>query len=409
MPADELLPERAPALKRTLTLPLLALYGLGVTVGAGIYVLIGETAATAGVYAPMAFLIAAVVVGFTAYSYAELTTRMPVSAGEAAYVEAGLQSIWLARIVGLAVAASGIVSAAAVAIGAGGYLSGLTGLSPSLLTTGVVLTMGLIAWWGITQSVSLAAVITVIEILGLVWIISWGFGVAEPAGVTPREMIPPIAGDHWIGIGAASLLAFFAFVGFEDMVNVAEEVQDPRHTLPRAITITLFVATVLYVAVAVAVLVALPVDRLAGADAPLMLMFETAPLSVQKGFAAIAVVATVNGVLIQIVMASRVMYGMAKRGQLPMAFARISPGTQTPSVATAVVTLIILILSNFVPIADLAGGTSQIVLTVFVFVNLSLIAIKSKGAATEDIFTVPMVVPVLGVVTSIGLLATSLL
>ena len=193
------------------------------------------------------------------------------------------------------------------------------------------------------------------------------------------------------------------------MVNVAEEVQDPRHTLPSAITITLVVATLLYIAVATAVLVALPVDRLAGADAPLMLMFETAPTSIQTGFAAVAVVATVNGVLIQIVMASRVLYGMAKRGQLPIALTRISPGTRTPSVATALVTAIILGLSSFFPIAELAGGTSQIVLAVFIFVNLSLIGLKRQGTPPKDIFTVPMAVPVLGVITSIGLLATSFL
>lgn len=395
-------------LKRTLTLPLLTLYGLGVTVGAGIYVLVGETADLAGTLAPFAFVLAAVVVGFTAYSYAELSTRFPVSAGEAAYVEAGLRQTWLARLIGLAVALSGIVSASAVAIGAGAYLSDLTGWPGEVLTVATVLLMGLIAWWGITESVTLAAVITVIEILGLALVILWGFWIAEPRGVGLAEMIPDPTGIPWAGVGAASVLAFFAFVGFEDMVNVAEEVREPRRTMPIAITVTLVVATMLYIAVAAAVLVALPLSELAGAEAPLTLMFQDAAEAVQAAFSAIAVVATVNGVLIQMVMASRVLYGMASRGHLPKALGQVSRLTRTPTLATALVTALILLLSGVLPIAALASGTSQVVLIVFVFVNLSLIALKLRGSEIEDAFKVPLVVPIIGTVTSAGLLTVSL-
>lgn len=388
---------------------MLALYGLGVTVGAGIYVLIGETAALAGPFAPVAFLVAALVVGFTAFSYAELVTRFPVSAGEAAYVEAGLQRVWIARLVGLAVAASGIVSASAVAIGAGGYLANLIDAPPNAMTIAVVLTMGVIAWWGISQSVAMAAVITVIEILGLVLVVVWGFGAENPKGVGFGAMIPSLELEHWTGIGAASLLAFFAFVGFEDMVNVVEEVKDPRHTLPRAIAITLIAASVLYVAVSCAVLWAAPLPLLTESQAPLTLVFSDASAQVQSGFASVAVIATVNGVLIQIIMASRVLYGMADRGHLPKVLAQVSPLTQTPSVATAGVVLVILILTQALPIERLASHTSQIVLTVFVFVNLSLLALKLRGDTQADAFRVPAAVPVLGLLTSVALVSTSVL
>ncbi|GAA6202883.1 hypothetical protein [Aquicoccus sp. SU-CL01552] len=187
-----------PKLNRALTLPLVALYGLGVTVGAGIYVLVGQTAALAGPFAPVAFILAAVVVGFTAFSYAELSTRLPVSAGAAAYVAAGLNTIWIAQIVGLAVALSGIVSASAVAIGAGGYLADLTGL---------------LAWWGITQSVIAAAVITLIEIAGLLGVVLWAGIAEEPSGLSITDMVPPISGAHWAGIAAASVLAFSPLSG----------------------------------------------------------------------------------------------------------------------------------------------------------------------------------------------------
>ncbi|MEL6549020.1 MAG: amino acid permease [Pseudomonadota bacterium] len=397
-----------------LTLPLVVLYGLGVTVGAGIYVLIGETVALAGVFAPVSFLLAAVVVAFTAFSYAELSTRFPVSAGAAVYVAAGLKRVWLAQGVGLAVALSGIVSASTVAIGAGQYMTDLLGTSAPLMAVLVVLVMGVLAWWGITQSVGVAALITVIEIAGLVGVILWAATIAEPSGLLVTDFVPPPTGPHWAGIAAASVLAFFAFVGFEDIVNIAEEARDPRHVLPRAIAITLLVTTLVYIAVVASVLLAVPLDLLAGSDAPLALVFSAAPGGVQVTFSAIALVATINGVLIQIIMASRVLYGMADRGQLPGVLARVSPRTRTPSVATAVVVGLILLFSQALPIEVLAGYTSQIVLVIFLFVNLALLAIKRTGAEPDassfavDHFNVPSLVPLLGLVTSVLLLAVSL-
>lgn len=399
-----------PTLRRALTLPLLTLYGLGVTIGAGIYVLVGATAAKAGIYAPVSFLIAAVVVAFTAFSYAELATRFPVSAGEAAYVEAGFGAGWLTVTVGLLVALSGIVSASAIAIGAASYLASMTGLSVSALTIGTVLAMGLLAAWGIAQSVIVAAVVTVIEIGGLLLVISWGFGTASGNVVALPDLIPPLQGVQWHGIGAASLLAFFAFVGFEDMANVAEEVKDPARTFPRAIILTLIVATLLYVFTATAVIVSVPMNDLAGSAAPLALVFANAPQIARDAFAVIAVVATVNGILIQIIMASRVIFGLASRGHLPRQLARISPHTRTPIVATTLVVVAIVLLTQALPITALAERTSQIVLAVFVLVNLALLRLKGQTKVQFNThFTVPRAVPILGVLTSLALLTTMLL
>jgi amino acid transporter len=397
------------SLQRTLNAPLLTLYGLGVTVGAGIYVLVGSTAGQAGAYAPVAFLVAAFVVAFTALSYAELSTRFPVSSGEAAYIEAGFKSGWLATLVGLAVAVSGTVSASAIAIGAASYLHDLTGLAPIILILIVVAVMGLIATWGITQSVIVAAIITVIEILGLLFVIFWSIGVADPQGLAIAQMVPPVLGDHWTGIAAASLLAFFAFVGFEDMANVAEEVKDPTNTMPRAIIWTLVLATLLYVATTVSVLMVVPLDRLTSDTGSLTLVFDGAPLRVKQIFGMVAIVATVNGVLIQMIMASRVLYGLADRGHLPAALAHVSPRTRTPIVATVSIVAIIALLSTTMPIDALAEWTSQIVLVVFVLVNLSLIRLKVAGQLDGDYFQVPIVVPAMGVITSVALFATAFL
>jgi len=398
-----------PKLRRALNAPLLTLYGLGVTVGAGIYVLVGATAAQAGPYAPIAFLLAAIVVAFTAFSYAELSTRYPVSAGEAAYVDAGFGRRWLTTLVGLAVATSGIISAAAVSIGAASYLHPLTGIAAPILTIAVVAVMALVALWGITQSVVIAGVITVIEISGLALVIFWGFGVAEPAGVSIAQMIPPLKGAHWAGIGAASVLAFFAFVGFEDMANVAEEVKDPTRTMPRAIIWTLVLATVIYIAATAAVLKAVPLDTLSASAAPLALVFDGAPLQLQQGFGLIAVVATVNGVLIQMIMASRVLYGLGDRGHLPAIFATVSPRTQTPVFATLCIAAVIMVLTQTLPIEALATRTSQVVLIIFALVNVALIRLKHRGPPIAPYFRVPAVVPYLGLTTSVLLFITSLL
>ncbi len=387
-------------LRRALTTPLLTLYGLGVTVGAGIYVLVGATADIAGPFAAFSFVVAALVVSLTALSYAELATRFPVSAGEAAYVEAGFQKRWMAVFVGLAVAASGIISASAVAIGAASYLHALTGFAIPVLTVSVVLIMGLIALWGITESVFVAAVITIIEIAGLLFVMGWGMSVQDPQGYGISSMLPPLELDAWRGIFAASLLAFFAFVGFEDMANVAEEVKDPVRTIPKAILLTLVLATVLYLGTSMTVLLVVPIDVLSTSAAPLALVFSNAPEVIKQGFSAVAIVATVNGVLIQMIMASRVIYGLADRDHLPKVLAVVPKATQTPLVATLLVVAIIVLLTQTIPIGTLAERTSQIVLGVFVTVNVSLILLKMKPDEAAKHFCVPLVVPILGVITS---------
>lgn len=402
--------DKRPTLRRALTLPLLTLYGLGVTIGAGIYVLVGATAAEAGTYAPISFLVAALVAAFTAFSYAELATRFPVSAGEAAYVEAGFGASWLTVAVGLLVALSGIVSASAIAIGAASYLTAIIGLPAPALMIGLVLAMGLVAAWGIAQSVIVAAVVTIIEIGGLFMVIAWGFGSASETAVVLQDLIPPLGGGHWFGIGAASLLAFFAFIGFEDMANVAEEVKEPTRTFPKAIILTVIIAALLYMATTTAVIFVVPMADLTGSAAPLALVFANAPQVVRDAFAAIAVVATINGILIQIIMASRVFFGLANKGYLPRRLARVSERTQTPIAATALVVIVIVILTQAFPIEALAEKTSQIVLVVFVLVNLALLRVKRQvSVQLQPHFTVPCLVPVFGAMTSLALLTTALM
>jgi APA family basic amino acid/polyamine antiporter len=402
--------DNKPTLQRRLSLPLLVLYGLGVTVGAGIYVLVGATAAKAGYYAPVSFLLAAGVVAFTGFTYSELSTRFPVSAGEAAYVRDGFNSRVLAIVVGLMVAISGMVSSAAVSIGATAYLGNLIPVSPFILTILIVLVLGMTAAWGILESVVMAAIITLIEIGGLCLVIFYGFTLKPDLLSEFGRLVPPLEVGAWTGIVSAGLLAFFAFVGFEDMANVAEEVKDPGRNMPKAIIFTLVTATAIYLAVVSVVVLIVPMDVLRESAAPLTLIFENATDTTKGIFNAIAAIATINGVLIQMIMASRVLYGLASQGSLPKAIAYIHPVTHTPVVATVLVVAIILALALFLPIVKLAETTSLIVLMVFMAVNLALISIKLKGNPVQgDIFLVPLWVPVSGFLTSMLLLVSGLI
>ncbi len=399
-----------PGLKRRLTLPLLTLYGLGVTVGAGIYVLVGTTAAKAGFYAPVSFLLAAAVVAFTSFSYSEFGTRYPVSAGEAAYVRNGFNRPTMALIVGLMVTASGVISSAAIAIGAAAYLENIVPLSTVTLTVCVILGLGLVAAWGIFESVAIAALFTLIEIGGLCFVVYYGFSTNPDLLKDIGSLVPPFELGAWSSIVSAGLLAFFAFVGFEDIANVAEEVDNPRRNLPAAIILTLVVATILYLAVVSTVVLAVPMDELTASAAPLSLVFENAGEATWAAFTIIASVATINGVLIQMIMASRVLYGLASQGNLPAKLAYIHPVTHTPLVATALVVATILLCALFLPITQLAEATSLIVLSVFVLVNLALILLKLRGQPAGDhVFEVPLAVPVIGTISSLMLLLTAML
>ncbi len=359
------------ALKRSLGPVLLTLYGVGTTIGAGIYVLIGEVALVAGPWTAYGFLLAAVLAGLTALSFAELAARLPRSAGEALYVREAFQSPALSLTIGLLVAAAGIISAAGIVVGSAGYVRTFIDVSPIVVAAVLCLGLGGLAVWGITESTSAAAALTVVEIVGLALVIGVGVTSETTAGLPLAEIAAPSTPLPVVGLFASAILAFYAFIGFEDMVNVAEEVKRPARNIPIAIVMTLAVAGFLYLAVAVAALSVIPLDRLAGSEAPLSVVFEAGGGD-PRVLGAIAILATVNGVLVQMVMASRVLFGLSRQGALPQGLGRVNPMTRTPVVATVIVVSIIFLLAVSFPIAALAGTTSLVNLAIFALCNLAL-------------------------------------
>lgn len=390
-------------LKRSINLPLMILYGLGTTIGAGIYALIGKVAGEAGMLAPWAFLLAALLAAFTAFSYAEMCARYPHAAGAARYVGEGLGNRRLALVVGLLVALAACVSAAALTRAFASHLTELVAWPPEPIIISVVLLIGLIAAWGISESVMAAALVTLVEVGGLVLVI---FSAGEYLAALPQrlaELTPTPDTGAWAGVLAASLLAFYAFLGFEDMVNLAEELRDVRRAMPLAIAATLAITTGLYVVLALVAVLAVTPAELEASGAPLALVYERTG-SAQAGpiIAVIALFAIINGVLVQVILTARVSYGLASQGALPRFLGRVHPGTRTPLPATAVAVTAVLALALWFPLTQLAEATSVITLAVFTLVNLALLRLKLTQPAPHGIFQAPLWIPATGFAVSLG-------
>lgn len=387
-------------LNRSITLPFITLYGIGTIIGAGIYVLTGKVAQISGFYAPLAFIISALIAAFTGLSYAELSSRYPLSAGEAVYVLKGLRSKRLSTLIGWLVVATGVVSAATISIGFVGYFKLFVPLPDYQVIIGIVSLMFIIAAIGVNISIGIASIITLMEIGGLLYII---FLTGDSLLTLPEQwekLTPPLQSADMSIIFLGAFLAFYAFIGFEDMVNMAEEVKKPEKTLPKAIILSLLISGLLYFIISLISVLAIPLDVLTQSEAPL------ADLVAQKGNLAvgligiIGMIAVTNGALVQIIMGSRVLYGMGNQGVGPKLLAKVNPWTKTPLLATFIISLTILVLALFFPIVTLAKCTTFIILFVFAMVNLSLICIKSRDKNPHQGISFPLIIPLIGLLFS---------
>lgn len=391
-------------LNRVIGLPGLCLYGIGVTLGAGIYALVGEIAGLAGLYAPWAFILAGTLAAFTGLSYAELGSRYPESAGEAAYLAHGFKRRWLTAAAGYGVALSGSISSAVVLHGFAGYLGELAPVPGWIAILGALVVLVLVASWGVRESIWIAGIITLVEAGGLIAIVA----VAAPGAIAAP---PPDFGPvPWSGLFAASVMAFFAFIGFEDIANMAEEVKRPRRTLPLAILVTLSVSSVIYLAVAWVAVRALPPETLASEGGPLAAVFEQATGLSGDGIAVIALLAMVNGALVQIVMVARVLYGLSKRGLAPAALSTVHPRRRTPVLATFVAGSAIAIFAMSGALGPLAIAASTVTLLVFSLVNAALLALRlRREPGAPESFSVPIWVPAVGLTASLAVAVGTML
>jgi amino acid transporter len=346
--------------------------------------------------------------GLTALSFAELSGRFPRCAGAALYVKEAFSSEGLSLLVGFLVIAAGMVSSAAIINGFTGYLGEFIELDRITAIIIVSLAIGAITAWGIAESVTIAALVTVVEIGGLLLIIAVSFsGIAEQPERL-HELVPSMDRAGWYGIYAGSLLAFYAFIGFEDMVEVAEETRDVTRILPISIMLTLGITTILYIVVMATAVLAMPPEELAQSQAPLARVYEYYTGRDATIISIIGLFALINGALIQMIMASRVLYGMSSRRLLPQIVGRVNKRTQTPLVATALATIVVLILAIYGSLATLAEATSVIILVVFSLVNLSLLRVKRKDPKPAGLIVFPAIIPALGFLVSISFVLAEL-
>lgn len=402
-------------LRRVLGFWALVAFGVGDILGAGIYVLIGEIAGIAGHASWIAFGVALVVAGLTALSYAELGSRFPKSGGEAQFCQQGLGSPGLALMTGWLVLSSGIVSLATVARAFAGYALALFEVSApvALIGMAVVFLMGIAAInvWGIRQTSMLNILLTIVEVSGLIIVLVAGvFFLSGPNASDSTQIAGASGGAEGIGwsvIFQAGALAFFAFIGFEDMVNVAEEAKNPRRNMPRAILVAVAIAGLVYMLVIAVATRVVPPQELSASQAPLLEVVTRAAPSIPVWlFAAIALFAVGNTGLLNFVTASRLLYGMAGQKLVPGWFGTLHAKFQTPQRATVAVLIVAIILAASGTVSFLAGTTSVLILTVFFLVNVSLLAAKTcrrDRVPAHDGFTVPVIVPVIAAITCLVL------
>lgn len=383
---------------------MITFFGLGNILGAGIYVLVGKVAGEAGYYAPLAFLVASIIAAFSACTYAEMSARYPVSAGEAIFVHEGLNIRWLTIAVGILITLAGVASTSVLAHGFAGYLSVFIDVPQWLMIILIIVLLGALSLWGISESVLVASLLTLLEILGLAVIMVTGSDYLTSVNYAASVANQSLGAIPWLGVFSGGFLAFYAYLGFEDMVNVAEEVKEPEKNMPRAILLALVVSTVLYAGVSIVAVQAMSPEALAQSDAPLADVYTTMTGKAPVLISFIGVFAVMNGALIQMIMASRLLYGMASRGWLPKRLASIHPKTRTPVNSTVMVIVIILLFSISLHLVALAKLTSYLVLMVFALVNLSLVKIKLKKQQAGKGIRFSILVPLLGFVTSTALL-----
>ena len=398
-------------LKRTISWKMLTLYGLGNILGAGIYVLIGEVAKESGDAILWSFIGAGIVASFTAITYGAMASEYPVSAGAAIYTERAFKSKKWSTIIGLAMALTAIVSASALLNGFNNYFQSLLdtiGVSFSVPSAVVILSLlailSFFALRGIGDSTKLAVLLTLVETGGLLLIITFAFLYGAP-GEAIETSINGIGSVTPLAIVLGAFVAFYAFIGFEDMVNVAEEVKQPKKQIKRGMLTALFVAVLLYIFTVIAALAVLSSSELAASEAPLATVWQTVTSSEFPVITIIGIIAITNGALIGIITASRIIYGLAREGWITKKLAEISPKSKTPLKATYLVIAIIAVAAVLLPLGTLAQITSFILLVVFTIVQIAALKLKSQN----KLKSLKYYIPILGLMTNIGVMSLQVL
>ncbi|MCV0430795.1 amino acid permease [Nitrosopumilus sp.] len=390
-------------LKRHMGLFHLTMYGVGLILGAGIYVLIGEAAGFAGNSMWISFLLGAIVAVFAGLSYAELAALFPKAAAEYTFVKNAFKNHFFGFIIGWLTAITSIIVAATVSLGFGGYLTQFIDLP---ITVGAIFLIGVLSivnFIGIKESAWANTIFAIITAAGLVLIIILGFT------IEPIESVDYFEAPNGItGIILAFVLIFFAFIGFEDMANVAEEVRRPQKTIPRAIILSIVITGVIYILVSLSVVRILSWEELSVSSAPLAdVAHSVLGINGNITISLIALFATASTVLITLVAGARILYGMAESNSLPQFFGKIHHKTKTPWIA---VVGILITSVGFTFVGDIVIIANIVVFAVvitFTAINLAVIVLRYTEPTLERPFKVPInvgkfpILPMFGFITTV--------
>jgi basic amino acid/polyamine antiporter, APA family len=394
-------------LNRVITRPMLTFFILGDILGAGIYALTGQVAADVGGAIWASFLVSFLLALVTAFAYLELVTKYPRAAGAALYVHRAFHITILSFMVTIAVMASGVTSASFAATRVGGrYWTGVFGTeNPPTVLIGilVILLVAAVNYRGVGESIRINIAITLIELSGLIFIILIGAWVLIQGEGNPGQAFEfkESGFGALTGITAGAATAFYAFIGFEDSVNMAEEVRDPVRTFPPALLTGILAAGVIYLLVGFTAAMTVPLDVLTESSGPLLEIVERG-LDWDAGtvFSVISIIAVSNTMLINMLMASRLLYGMANQGVLPAPFAWVSP-RKTPWFGIAFTTgLSILLILTTDDLSGLSDTTVLLLTSVFFLVNVSVLVLR-RDPVSHSHFVAPAIMPVIGAIVAL--------
>ena len=413
--------ENTPELKRVMGPGLLLLFVVGDILGTGVYALVGDVAGEVGGAAWLPFLVAFAVATVTAFSYLELVTKYPQAAGAALYAHKAFGIHFITFIVAFVVMCSGITSASTASRAfSANFFEGIGVAEPSklgvaLLALGFMAALAAINFRGVGESIKLNVVLTIVEITGLVAVIMVGMWAFSGGDVDFSRVVAFDTADQkntFMAVTAATSLAFFAMVGFEDSVNMAEETKDPVKTFPKILLSGLSIAGIVYILVSIVAVALVPVGELQASDTPLVEVVKAgAPgLPIDEIFPFITMFAVSNTALINMLMASRLIYGMARQHVLPPGLGVVHPTRRSPWAAIIFTTVIAFGLITYVStaasdnaISVLGGTTSLLLLAVFAVVNVAVLVLRRDVRQAGGYFKTPTVLPVIGFLVSLYL------
>jgi APA family basic amino acid/polyamine antiporter len=386
----------APKLERSLGLFETTMYGVGIILGAGIYALLGEGAGIAGNAVWLSFVVAAIVAAFTGLSFCELSSMMPKEAAEYNYAKRAFGR-GKAFVVGWVMLLAMIIAPAAVSFGFAGYFAQMFGTEIIPVALAIIIGFSVLNFWGIKASSSFNIVATLIEAGGLVLVIIVGMLFFNP------NVDLAFSPTGFYGVMSGAALMFFAFIGFEDITNISEETRDAERIIPKAVILSLVISTILYILVAIAAVSVVGWEALSGSSAPMsMILGNVFGPGAATLMSVIALFSTGNTILICLIVASRMMYGIARDGSLPGVLSKIHPRTRTPGIA---VLLTMLVAMGFVMagnISFVAKLTTASIFIAFLFVNSSLIALRYRAPDEKRHFKVPLNIGKFPVIAGLG-------